>query len=229
MSKGRHRRQKAISGKTLALLLAVMMLVGGIVGGTVAWLTAKTDTVTNTFTAGDINIELNETGTDEDNKKEFQMIPGWTIDKDPILTVNAKSEDCYLFIKVEETGGFTAQNGTQYTFDKFIAYAIDTDNWTELGKNYPGVYYCYAKDIEKDRDIKILAGGTYEFGNESYSWKPNQVLVKPDVTKEMMEGVAADGGKLPTLTFTAYASQMYKDNTTPFTAEQAWANVNVQP
>nr|MDY5756504.1 hypothetical protein [Eubacteriales bacterium] len=86
--------------KGLALVLALTLLVVGVVAGTLAWLTAKSDVVTNTFTTSDINITLEE--TEGGTNKEFKMIPGWTIEKDPKVTVVAGSEDCYLFVKVEE-------------------------------------------------------------------------------------------------------------------------------
>ena len=82
--------------KSLALLLAIAIVVVGAVAGTVAWLTDKTPSVTNTFTTSDINIELKET------KNNFQMIPGWNIEKDPKVTVKTGSEACYLFVKLED-------------------------------------------------------------------------------------------------------------------------------
>ena len=47
--------------KGLALVLALTLLVICVVAGTLAWLTAKSDVVTNTFTTSDIKVELKET------------------------------------------------------------------------------------------------------------------------------------------------------------------------
>ena len=47
--------------KGLALVLALTLLVVGAVAGTLAWLTAKSDTVVNTFTTSDITVKLKET------------------------------------------------------------------------------------------------------------------------------------------------------------------------
>ena len=47
--------------KVLALVLAMVLVVVGVAAGTLAWLTAKSDTVTNTFTTSDIKVELKET------------------------------------------------------------------------------------------------------------------------------------------------------------------------
>ncbi len=76
---GRHvKSSRGVSSKMLIVLLALVLMIGCAVGGTVAWLTAKTDSVVNTFTYGDINIELTET-----TGKDYKIIPGVDIAKDP--------------------------------------------------------------------------------------------------------------------------------------------------
>ena len=78
--------------KGLALVLALALMVVGAVAGTLAWLTAKSDTVVNTFTTSDIKVELKETPA------TYKMIPGYTIKKDPQAKVLNGSEDCFLFV-----------------------------------------------------------------------------------------------------------------------------------
>lgn len=177
--------------KSLALLLAIAIVVVGVVAGTVAWLTDKTPSVTNTFTTSDINIELKET------KNNFQMIPGWNIEKDPKVTVKADSEACYLFVKLEKSTNF----------DTFMTYEM-ADGWEALPEA-PGVYYREVAAATADTTFEVLKG--------------NQVTVKGTVTKAQMNDLTAD--TYPTLTVTAYASQLYKNNTQEFTAAEAWANV----
>lgn len=208
------------SRKPLAVLLAVALLAVCAVGGTMAWLTSSPGAVTNSFTIGNINIELTEKTTD------YKMIPGHTIDKDPVVTVKAGSEDCYVFVEVTEERGVTDK-----TFGDYIKYSVNTNNFKALGNSYPNVYYCVAEDIKADRPIKILGGGNYAYGNINYKWSEQQVLTRPEVTKEMMEDAVekdnngdAVGSKVK-LTFTAYAVQYLKDNEKPFTPEEAWALV----
>ena len=177
--------------KSLALLLAIAIVVVGVVAGTVAWLTDKTPSVTNTFTTSDINIELKET------KNNFQMIPGWNIEKDPKVTVKTGSEACYLFVKLEKSTNF----------DTFMTYEM-ADGWEALPEA-PGVYYREVAAATADTTFEVLKG--------------NQVTVKSDVTKEQMNGLTAD--TYPTLTVTAYASQLYKNNTEKFTAAAAWDHI----
>ena len=216
--KGRHRR--TFGNKSLALVLALVLLVGGVIGGTVAWLTAKTEKVENVFTTSNIGVELEEKTT------TYQMIPGWTISKDPTAKVTSGSEDCYLFIKVEETGGNVTVDGKTYTFSDFIAYAID-EGWTALdAAKYPGVYYKVIDgDSEKNVAYTILGDGEATYEGVEYAWKDNEVLTVPTVTKEMMAAVTSDNQ--PKLSFTAYAVQLWKSNesggeSAKFTAKEAW-------
>lgn len=201
MSKGRYEhkgrcRRRTFGNKSLALVLACVLLVGGVIGGTVAWLTAKTNEVTNVFTTSDIGVELEET------TETYKMIPGWTISKDPKAWITEGSEDAYLFVKVEKSANF----------DNFMTYEI-ANGWTELESAADTNYKVYYREVTSSQMGQ---------GNASAILKDNKVTVKDTVTKEMMspEGVAK-----PTLTFTAYASQLMKNNTTKFTAEQAWGNV----
>ncbi len=221
----RHHRCKRNFGKTMALLLALFLIIGGAVGGTIAWLTDKTEKVENVFTTSDIGVELNET------TENYKMIPGWKISKDPTAKVISGSEDCYLFVKVEETGGNVSVGNKTYNFDDFIAYAIE-DGWNTLNATtYPGVYYrVIDENSKKNVDYNILGSGTYtDADGIQYSWNDNEVLTKPEVTKEMMDAV--NSGSKPTLSFTAYAVQLWKSNesageSAKFSAEEAWLKIS---
>lgn len=180
--------------KVLALVLAMVLVVVGVAAGTLAWLTAKSDTVTNTFTTSDIKVKLEET------KNNFKMIPGYDIQKDPKATVLAGSEECFLFVKLEKSTNF----------DEFMTYEM-ADGWTALA-DVDGVYY---------REVRTADIGT------AYSvLKDDKVTVKGTVTKDMMNVIDNGTAANPTLTITAYASQLHKNAETEFTAAEAWANVN---
>ena len=181
--------------KSLALLLAIAIVVVGAVAGTVAWLTDRTPSVTNTFTTSDINIELKET------KNNFQMIPGWNIEKDPKVTVKAGSEACYLFVKLQKSANF----------DTFMTYAM-AKGWTAL-PDTTDVYYREVAAATADTTFEVLQG--------------NQVSVKGEVTKTQMNALTETTN--PTLTVTAYASQLQKNASPKFTVEEAWANIAPAP
>ncbi|HBT19642.1 MAG TPA: hypothetical protein DEA52_06255, partial [Clostridiaceae bacterium] len=78
-------------------ILAALVLVLAVSLTTLAFLTAETDAVTNTFTIGDINIELDE----DDFEQGSKIYPGVTIDKTPVVTVLANSEPTYLYVLIE--------------------------------------------------------------------------------------------------------------------------------
>lgn len=157
----------------IALTLAVVLVIGVAVGGTIAWLTDTTDAVTNTFTVGNIEITLEETTSN------YKMIPGETIEKDPVITVMADSEACWLFVKVDESDNLSS----------FISYTI-ADGWTALD-GVDGVYYRSVEMLDADQEFAVLAG--------------DMVSVLDSVTAEDMD--ALTDNNLPTLTFTAYAIQ----------------------
>lgn len=160
--------------KTLTIVMCALVLVAGSVAGTFAYLTAKTESITNTFTAGNIEITLGET-----TGSDYKMVPGTTIAKDPKVTVLANSEDCWLFVKVEKSENY----------DTFMQYTI-ADGWEELET---GVYYREVTLREEDQAFSVLEG--------------DQVTAKTEPTKADYDATRAEGGKKPTLTFTAYAVQ----------------------
>lgn len=185
--------------KALVLTLCAVLLVVATVMGTLAYLTAETQEITNTFTVGNINITLTENKGGEN--KEFKMVPGCTIDKDPKVKVVDGSEDCILFVKVEKANDF----------DTYLTYEM-AGGWNELTGN-AGVYYRTVKSTDAVKEFSVL--------------KDDKVMVKTDVNKTQMDALTAD--TYPTLTFKAYACQLTKDGTTEFTPAEAWAKVNPTP
>ena len=165
-----------------------------------AWLVSNPDSVVNTFTYGDINITLTETTGDS-----YKILPGNDIPKDPKVTVKANSEDCWLFVKVDESNWPTFTEGTPAT--RKVNYAI-ADGWTAL-ENVSGVYYREVDAVTADTDYAVLAD--------------NEITVSQNLTKAEVDKVKTTN---PTLTFTAYAVQ-HDNNIT--TAAQAWGIANPQP
>lgn len=90
--------------KALLLTLCAVLLVAASVLGTMAYLTS-TDTVTNTFTVGKVEIKLDETDVTNPNgprvkANSYKLMPGTTYTKDPTVTVKAGSEESYVRMKV---------------------------------------------------------------------------------------------------------------------------------
>lgn len=190
------KNRRNVSNKTVAILLALVLAIGCAVGGTLAWLISKTNPVVNTFTYGDINIDLKE-----DTKGPYTITPGKNITKDPKVTVKANSEACWLFVKVEEENWPTLAdaNGT-----KKVSYSI-ADGWTAL-KNQTDVYYREVAATTADTSFDVL--------------KDNTVTVRDTLTKDEVNKLK-NSSKPTQLTFTAYAVQ--KDSID--TATDAWAKI----
>ena len=219
------------SKKALAMLLSLVLVIGCVVGGTVAWLTAQDDPVVNKFSPSTIGVELKE-HTYDDEKDElttavtdkgvsnYKMIPGWTIPKDPEAWITENSEAAYLFVEIKESENF----------DTFMTYAI-ADGWTLLNSDPAQTgENIVTDDSTADTFViyrEVAAGNSAANMGETYAFailKDNKVTVKgEEVTKEMM--TAADFVE-PTLTFTAYAHQLYKSSGVEFDVATAWGNVS---
>lgn len=173
-----HANRRSVGMKTFVAMLALVLVIGCAVGGTVAWLTAQTEPVVNTFTCGNINIDLTETKPED---RQAKIIPGVDIEKDPKVIVKANSEACWLFVKVEEEGTFTNE----------VTYFID-EGWTKGDddtKIPENVYYRKVDAVTSDKDFAVL--------------KDNKIYVSENLTKEEIKDI----NDHPTLTFTAYAVQ----------------------
>lgn len=160
--KKKANRRRSVGMKTFVAMLALVLVIGCAVGGTVAWLTAKTESVVNTFTYGDINITLGETTGDA-----YKIIPGVDISKDPKVTVKKDSEACWLFVEVKEEGTFVANK---------VTYSI-ADGWTKGdGTNIPAnVYYRAVAAVTADTDFAVLEG--------------NKITVSEDLTKSDIQSI----------------------------------------
>lgn len=199
------KKQKGtVSTRACVAMLALVLMLGCAVGGTIAWLTAQTDPVVNTFTVGDVEILLAEheyngaTNTLNMNKtvteNTYKIVPGTNLPKDPFITVVPGSEDCWLFLKVEEENFI---NGLSY----------DLCYYWEKVPGETNVYYC---NLESDAypNGEPVTGGTslkilreiWENGVET----DNTIKVSGDITKAQLDAL---GNKQPKLKFTAYAVQ----------------------
>lgn len=180
---GRNPIRRLLSGRALALMLAAVLVTGGAVGGTVAWLMSQPKALTNTFTVGSIDISIEETDTnDGDNNSltnSYSMMPGRTIAKDPKITVLSGSENCWLFVKLEE----------QNDFSSFMIYETE-EGWTALNE-VAGVYYREVSQSDDEQAFFVLSG--------------NAVQVKTEVTTEMLRALTPE--TLPVLQISAYAVQ----------------------
>lgn len=210
------KKARTNNARRILLLVGLMSLVAVIsIGGTIAWLTDSTQEVTNTFTAANIDIDLDETwNTDTDNDKEndtwkAKLIPGTTYAKDPKVTVKEGSEPCWLFIKVTDTNNtVTGLEGN------VLSYSVDTTVWKPL-TGHDGFYYTEITTMpDRDTYYYVLTGqGTGAYNN-------GYVTVNEDLTKAMEENMKTNG---TTPTITVMAAAVQHDNVENVAA--AWAKL----
>lgn len=193
--------------KTLMVVLALVLVIAMSVAGTMAYLTDN-DSVTNTFTVGKVDISLDEAKVEtngapvpNENRVKantYHLIPGHSYTKDPTVHVDADSENCYVFVKVEN--GISSLEAVKSDTYSPIADQIIANGWTSL-TGVANVYY-------KTYDAASTAGDKGE-------------LV---VFEEFMIAGNADLSKVNTQTtkivVTAYAVQADGFND----AADAWAN-----
>lgn len=185
----KNKTNRTVSIKIAALIAAIVLVIGCTAGGTVAWLVSKPKPIVNVFTVGNINATLTET------KTAFKIVPGVDITKDPVATVKANSENCYLFVELTEENwpAFTEADNTTRKVEYKIA-----DGWTKLKD---GVYYREVTKKDTDQPFDVLKG--------------NKVTVSNTLTKENADAITGD----PKLTVAVYAVQKEGMDS----ADKAWA------
>lgn len=162
--------------KTLTIAIALVLVVALAVGATYAYLTAKTEAVTNTFTVGTViengkfvlkehKVEYKQADgtydyTKKDNAKEetdsntySQLAPKMVVPKDPFISFRAEVKNpAYVFVEICNT-----TNGQ-------IKYAVDS-NWMPLNDvegEHGGAVYAYKTTVVGSgiANLPILAGNT---------------------------------------------------------------------
>lgn len=155
--------------KALVLALCAVLLVVTTVFVTMAFLTSE-DSVQNTFTVGEVTISLDELDvddsdndgftTDRDKANEYKLIPGKTYTKDPTIHVGAKSEPCYLFVKVEN-GIESAEADGNTT----IAEQMKSNGWT-LVDGQTNIYV-YKEVVTAETGANIVVFNSFTIDGET--------------------------------------------------------------
>ena len=194
--------------KALILALCAVLLVTASVLGTMAYLT-DSKTVTNTFTVGSVAITLDETKVDEAGKpvdgedpvqsNTYKLLPGHEYTKDPTIHVDPKSEDCFLFVKVENGIAAIEADGSK------VASQMAAKGWAEVeGK---GVYV-YVGTAENASDPLAVSANA------------NIPVFEKIKIADSVNGTELASYKDKTIKVTAYAVQ--KDGFENMDADKIW-------
>ena len=190
--------------KVLLAVCCAALLVCVTIGATVAYLTSQ-DTVTNTFTVGKVQITLDEAKANADGSlvpnaervkaNSYKLLPGHTYTKDPTVHVAAGSEDCWLFVKVDNGISAIEDNTT-------VAAQMATNGWTKLNNN-SNIYYYNEKVVSSTTVTDVPVFGSFKISDAVVGG------MKPVTT----DGVGDDGKlyldeyKNAQIVITAYAIQ----------------------
>lgn len=186
--------------KAALLLCSAVLLVCISIGATVAYLTSH-DTVTNTFTVGNVAITMDEAKVGADGKaltgadaervhaNSYKLFPGGEYDKDPTVHVGPASEDAYLGVKVVFEGSKNADANLKLNMLSIFT-GVDENAW-DIEKKYEGngdVYYLltYKSVISAEQNIPLF----------------NKVVIPDEMTNEQI----ADLNNIK-MVITAYAVQ----------------------
>lgn len=205
--------------KALLLTLCAVLLVAATIFGTMAYLTS-TDTVTNTFTVGKVNIKLDEAKANPDGSlvanadrvkaNSYKLLPGHTYSKDPMVTVLSGSESSYVkmtvtFSKANELDAIFAPDGANLTR---IFSGYDAANWIAKGNTKDAAantrtYEFWYKEAVAAPDGDVALDALFD-----------SITVPGTITGEQLETI-----KGMTITVNAYAIQAdgFAD------ADAAWA------
>ena len=138
---------KKIFLSSLALILILVFSVSA----TYAYLTDSAVAV-NTFTVGQVGISLAEDTAARSIGSNI-LIPGLTYEKKPVITVDAESQPCWLFIHLEN-----GVESIEVTGDGSIAAQLDKNGWLPL-EDAEDIYY-YSSVVSAGESVKTFESFT---------------------------------------------------------------------
>lgn len=186
--------------KIMLLVLCAALLVGATVAGTVAYLTDN-KTVTNTFTVGKVEIDMDEAKTDEYGVKDgdtrvttgnaYLLVPGHTYVKDPTIYVKDNSEACYVFVKIDN--GIAA-------YIESLDTQLASNTWTKLTgvDGVDNVWYKECTKSEEGHTLNVFGSFTVlDNANNIAGWEniaptANDIVVTAYAIQKDSMGDAAD-------------------------------------
>ena len=167
--------------KALLLTLCAMLLLIVSALGTVAYLTVQ-DTVTNTFSVGQVNITLDDGSVGKQSMKAHStgasvdenghiLMPGHAYTKAHTIHVDAVSEDSYIFVKVENgIALYEAPSSAEEGGYKTIADQITANGWAPF-EGAANVYYREYTKSSAGSDFAVF--GNFKIAdnaNDAESW-----------------------------------------------------------
>lgn len=195
----KQRKRRFWRDRPVILAISVLVLVLGIVGTTLGYLLDQSEPITNTFTAAQAGITV-----EEDIKNENGV-------KNDVKIKNTSDFPVYIRARVivtwkDDTGNVYPQapaEGTDYTITWTPADSGTTTNWV---KHTDGNYY-YTVPVAADAstgnlftECKPLAGKTPEGYHLSVEILADAIQAKPNTAVQEAWGVTISGGSVTAYT-----------------------------
>lgn len=155
--------------KKVLITLAVLTLTALLAAGTWAWFTAQADPVTNSFTAGTVEISVENT---------YENVANWNpgdVEEGTITVTNDGTKCAYVRVKLD-----AGWDGANLAADN-VKLALNDEYWVEAGE-----YYYYKDKLEPGETTESLLSAVtllgLETGNE-YQGASFTVEVKADAVQ----------------------------------------------
>lgn len=177
--------------KILALALVVVLAVTAVTGATLAYFTDEDD-ATNTFTVGNVSIDLTEPKWDANGSEDApEVYPGEALAKDPTVT-NDGANPCFVRVSVEGLDSLGNAGMITYRTD-YVADALGT-NWVLHTDGY--YYYTKVLAVGETTDalfdqIVIPTGLTNGDGTTEYDIDVTAYAVQAQGAKPSFSAVEA--------------------------------------
>lgn len=212
--------KKSQTRRILLLLGCAVLLVCLSVGATLAYLTS-TDSVSNTFTVGNVQIKLDEAKANADGtlvenadrvkENAYHLLPGHTYNKDPMVTVLANSEECYIrmIVTVNKKAALDAIGVN--TLAVFAGY--DSTKWALASQKEGGAdnmvyefrYYTTVSTVDKaDKPLEPLFEKMIIPGNITNDKLATLAGLEIDI---VAQAIQADGFGTADAAWTAFEAQ----------------------
>lgn len=178
--------------KILATCLVVALAATAVIGGTLAYFTDTADQK-NTFTVGNVDIKLDETDvndptkrTEEDQTFTDAIVPGREFTKDPTITVEEGSQDCYVFLELDMNKYVSLIN-----LIGVDAYKAHVDGLGNDGTAYPG-FTRFVTNLIKDKTLRVAVLGRWFQEINHEDWEVMNLAEIHDLVAKVSEGKNAD-------------------------------------
>lgn len=187
--------------KLVTVCLVACMAVTAVAGGTLAYFTDAKDK-TNTFTVGNVTIELTEPNWGKDQGEDYtgKLVPGGEpIAKDPTITLADDSEDAWVFaeVKVGEDlmnlmRSTNVDGNNQAKFEDWLGDTPIEEGWTCIDSDNLVYAYNTALSNEGTKVVTLF----------------DEIKAPDNLDSEMIEACV---GENPDMTITITAKALQKE------------------